>query len=108
MVALACLGIALLCSGTRLILAQEAGKPPAARNDPLGRQSPRGTLRGFSAAARNNDFATAGRYLQLGSRTDSQTENIVRDLNELIDRYFVRALSFVSDAPTGDLADGLP
>jgi MscS family membrane protein len=108
----ACLIAALLCTSAAALLAQEPAKPPppapAAQNDPLGRQSPRGTLRGFSAASRNDDFATAGQYLQLGGRTDAQIENIVRDLNELIDRYFVRALTFVSDSPTGNLADGLP
>ena len=101
---------ALLCGASVSLGGQEAAKPtsPTAQSDPLGRTSPRGTLRGFSAAARNGDFVTAARYLQIGNRAASQVETIVRDLDELIDRYFVRPLSFVSDSPTGDLADGLP
>jgi MscS family membrane protein len=105
-----CLCAALLLLAGGLVRGQDAPQPPApaTQPDPLGRQSPLGTLRGFSAAARRGDFITAGRYLQLGNRTSSQIENLVRDLDELIDRYFTRALASLNASPTGDLKDGLP
>jgi MscS family membrane protein len=90
--------------------AQEAAQPsaPVTRPDQLGRQTPLGTLRGFSAAARRGDVVTAGRFLELRNRSASQAENIVRDLNELIDRYFTSAIASLSASPAGDLSDGLP
>ena len=56
---------------------QDAPQPqaPVTAPDPLGRQSPVGTLRGFSAAAHRGDFVSAGRYLELRTRSASQTES---------------------------------
>ena len=105
-----CAGL-LLCLVSAPVRGQDPAAPspaPPTRTDQLWRQSPLGTLRGFSAAAHRGDLVTAGRYLQLGNRSASQAENIVRDLNELIDRYFTRTLASVSGSPAGDLKDELP
>lgn len=75
--------------------------------DALGRDSPFGTVTGFSGAVRRNDFAVAARYLQAGGRGPQQLEELSRDLSELIDRYFTQRLTSLSNAPAGDLADGL-
>jgi hypothetical protein len=40
--------------------------------DPLGRNTPRGTITAFTEAVHRNDLTTAGRYLQLN---DSQRLN---------------------------------
>jgi MscS family membrane protein len=79
--------------------------PPAA--DPLGRDSPFGTITGFSGAVHRNDVAVATRYLQRERRSTQQLEDLAGDLSDLLDRYFTGRLSVLSMAPTGDLADGL-
>jgi MscS family membrane protein len=76
--------------------------------DPLGRQTPLGTITGFSAAVKDSDFLTAGRYLQRGGRTGQDVENIARDLNELLDRYFTQGINTLSTSPAGKVDDGLP
>ncbi|HEY2152200.1 MAG TPA: mechanosensitive ion channel domain-containing protein [Vicinamibacterales bacterium] len=76
--------------------------------DPLGRQTPLGTITGFSAAVNDSDFLTAGRYLQRGGRTGQDVENIARDLNELLDRYFTQGINTLSTSPAGRVDDGLP
>jgi MscS family membrane protein len=81
--------------------------PPPAPTDPLGRQSPFGTITGFSAAVHRHELNVAARYLQAGGRSPQQLENLAEDLSGLLDRYFTERLTALSTAPTGDLADGL-
>jgi len=82
-------------------------EPPPPATDPLGRDSPFGTITGFSSAVHRNDFAVAGRYLQRERRGPQQLEDLARDLSDLLDRYFTERLSALSMEPTGNLADGL-
>jgi MscS family membrane protein len=81
--------------------------PPPAPSDPLGRDSPFGTLTGFSSAVHRNEFPVAARYLQAGGRDPKQLEELSRELSDLIDRYFTERQTSLSNAATGDLADGL-
>ena len=74
--------------------------------DPLGRESPFGTITGFSTAVHRNDLAVADRYLQRAGRSTQQLDDLSRDLSELLDRYFTERLTALSMASTGDLADG--
>src|SRR5574339_291641 len=83
--------------------AQDAPPPPS---DPLGRESPFGTITGFSAAVHRNDLAVAARYLQRERRSTKQLEDLSKDLSDLLDRYFTGRLSALSTASSGDLADG--
>jgi MscS family membrane protein len=83
--------------------AQEAPPPPT---DPLGRESPFGTITGFSAAVHRNDLAVAARYLQRERRSTQQLEGLSKDLSDLLDRYFTERLSALSMTSTGNLADG--
>jgi MscS family membrane protein len=85
--------------------AQQA--PASAPSDPLGRDTPFGTITGFRTAVGHNDFAVAARYLQTGGRSPRQVETIARDLSDLLDRYFTERLTSLSMEPAGDLADGL-
>src|SRR5688572_21105882 len=78
--------------------------PPA---DPLGRETPFGTVTGFSSAARRDDFALAGSYFQTTGRSPQQVETLARDLSELLARYCAAPLRSLSMDPSGDLADGL-
>jgi MscS family membrane protein len=74
-------------------------------SDPLGRTTPRGTIRGFVKAADRNDFVTAAQYLQAAGR---QKEMLARDLKELMNRYFSEPMALISDSPQGAADDGLP
>src|SRR5271156_914127 len=74
-------------------------------SDPLGRTTPRGTIRGFVKAADRNDFVTAAQYLQATGR---QKETLARDLKELMNRYFSEPMALISDSPQGAADDGLP
>jgi MscS family membrane protein len=93
------------------VQAQTPAAPESQRapvQDPLGRESPFGTMTGFSKAVHRNDFATAGQYLQLGPRqTPGQIEALARDLSRLLDRHFTEALTTLSMTPSGDVTDGL-
>jgi MscS family membrane protein len=81
--------------------------PPPAPTDALGRQSPFGTITGFSSAVHRKELSVASRYLQAGGRSPQQLESLAQDLSELLDRYFTERLTALSTVPTGDLADGL-
>jgi MscS family membrane protein len=83
-----------------------ADSPPPA-TDPLGRDSPFGTITGFSSAVHRNDLAVASRYMQRERRGPQQLEDLSRDLSDLLDRYFTERLSALSMEPSGNLADGL-
>ena len=86
---------------------QAPDTPAATARDPLGRESPFGTITGFSTAVRRDEVAVASQYLQRGGRSQAQVETIARDLSDLLDRYFTQTLSSLSNASTGNLADGL-
>jgi MscS family membrane protein len=83
------------------------GTSPPPVSDALGRDTPFGTVTGFNLAVRRSDFVVAARYLQLSGRSSREIENISRDLNELLDRYFTQPLTTLSASPTGALDDGL-
>jgi MscS family membrane protein len=99
----------LLVPGERLA-AQPPAKPAevTAAADGLGRDTPRGAVTGFNLAAHREDWAAAARYLELGGRGPRAAENLARDLNELIDRYFIGSLTALNATPAGSLDDGLP
>jgi MscS family membrane protein len=90
---------------------KSAAPAPAPQNqisDPLGRSTPRGTIRGFVKAADRNDFETAVQYLQVPGKPKHETEKLARDLKELMNRYFSRPLALISDSPEGEAQDALP
>ncbi|GAB3772110.1 hypothetical protein GCM10028796_42090 [Ramlibacter monticola] len=95
--------------------AQVRGKaPPAAPPaqeqppDPLGRNTPRGTIVQFMRAAERDDTTAALRYFQTTSGQRRNAEALVNDLKELVERSFSQAINSISDAPDGNLTDGLP
>src|SRR5262249_53365170 len=53
------------------------------------------------------DVVSAARYMQLTSKQRPNTEVLVRDLKDLMDRYFRKPVSTISDSPDGDVDDGL-
>jgi MscS family membrane protein len=80
----------------------DAAKEKAAPNDPLGRQTPNGTLFGFLQAMQASNHLTAAQYLQLSpARRASQGEEIAAQLKALLDGAFVGSLKSISVNPEG-------
>src|SRR5262245_26303262 len=104
----------IVCAGLLTVgtpAAAQAPKPaapeaPKPAPDPLGRESPFGTITGFSSAVHRHDLPVATRYLQRERRSTQQLEDLSEDLSDLLDRYFTERLSALSTASTGNLADG--
>jgi len=68
--------------------------------DPLGRDTPRGTLTGFMQAAQKGDNDRAAEYLQLPRQeTEIDSARVVRDLKALLDRAYVGRLGAITDNP---------
>jgi MscS family membrane protein len=76
--------------------------------DPLGRNTPRGTVVGFIRAAGRDDAASAAKYLQVPEKQRARPEVLVADLKALMDRYFGQPVTSISDSPEGALNDALP
>jgi MscS family membrane protein len=88
-----------------------ATQPPAPAEtvvDPLGRETPSGTIRGFNAAVRRDDLASARLYMQLTPAQRGSANQLATQLNELIDRYLFEPLAALSRSPSGQANDGLP
>jgi MscS family membrane protein len=71
--------------------------------DPLGRDTPRGTLTGFMQAAQKGDIERAAEYLQLPrQQSEVDSARVVSDLKALLDHAYVGRLVTITDNP--DLA----
>jgi MscS family membrane protein len=81
--------------------------PRAQTRDPLGRDTPRGTITGLGLAAHRQD-ASAERYLQITPAGRPAAGQLARDLTELIERYYLAPLTALSNDPEGITTDGLP
>lgn len=87
----------------------ETGKEKAAPTDPLGRQTPNGTLFGFLQAMQGGNYLTAAQYLQMSpARRASQGEQLATQLKALLDGAFVGSLKLISVNPEGTVQSGLP
>src|ERR1035438_8495726 len=60
---------------------------PSAPKDPLNRETPRGTVMGFLKYGERQDFATAGRYLQLPSGQNTNLDELGKEFQALRDRF---------------------
>jgi len=95
------------------VLPQLASTPAPPTNstpqDPLGRDTPSGTLYGFLQAAQAGNYTTAAQYLQLSpSRRQSQGEELAQQLKAVMDRAFQGNLRRVSTQPEGTPEEGEP
>jgi MscS family membrane protein len=81
--------------------AANAAAPSAAKYvDPLGRDTPRGTLTGFIDAAQRGDNDRAAQYLQLPRQeTEIDTTRVVDNLKALLNHGYVGRLADVTDNP---------
>jgi MscS family membrane protein len=84
-------------------------KPDNAPTDPLGRQTPNGTLFGFLQAVQAGNFVNAAQYLQMSpARRNLQGEQMATQLKTVLDAAFVGSLKAVSTNPEGTVQPGLP
>jgi MscS family membrane protein len=84
------------------------GVPP----DPLGRETPRGTLLGFIKTAQEEKYAVAIEYFQPPAgrrrRSEQDDEELAAQLLTIFNQKFAGALELTSRDPLGRLDDGLP
>ena len=75
--------------------------------DPLGRQTPRGTVLGLIMAAGQDNLDRAAEYLE-SRLTPPERRELARKLWVVLDRKLLTRLNSLSTNPDGDLDDGLP
>ena len=85
---------------------------PGVPDDPLGRGTPRSSVRGFLAAAKDRNYVQAAEYLDLRnlppSLTESQGPELARQLRIVLDRTLWIDLEMLSTNPEGEQSDNLP
>jgi MscS family membrane protein len=81
-------------------------RAPAPDVDPLGRTTPRGTVRGFLSAANRGDLGLARHYLNT-TQGDRQGEQLARQLFVVLDTRLPARLAQVSDHPDGSRTNPL-
>jgi len=93
-----------------LPVSSETQKPaPPAPTDPLGRETPNGTLFGFLRAMQEGSPLTAAQYLQLSpAKRASQGEQLAIALKAVLDGAFVGSLRSISNNPDGSIQPGIP
>jgi MscS family membrane protein len=79
---------------------------PAPPADPLGRQTPRGTVRGFLGAARNGDTKVARQYLDTRLE-EPAAQQLAHQLYVVLDAMLPARLTQISDEPLGSRANPL-
>lgn len=79
----------------------EEETPP---HDPLGRETPFGTVMGFLRAAEHTDYARAAKYLD-SRKPEEAREELARQLKALLDLGTSTDLNSLSHLPEGDLTD---
>jgi MscS family membrane protein len=81
----------------------QAQAPTPASADPLGRDTPSGTVVGFLQAAQTGNYRAAADYLQISAvHRQSQGPGLANKLKVLMDRAFVGSLRRLSTRPEGN------
>jgi len=94
---------------SQILPATTPAKPADAPADPLGRQTPNGTLFGFLQAVQAGNYGNAAQYLQMSpARRNAQGEQIATQLKAVLDAAFVGTLRGISTNPEGSLQPGMP
>jgi MscS family membrane protein len=108
-----CFALSLPAAGqqslSQILSGNEPQKAEPAPVDPLGRQTPNGTLFGFLQAVQSGKLDVAAQYLQLSpSHRQSQGPQLSTQLKYVLDRAFAGNLKAVSTNPEGTAQVGLP
>lgn len=86
--------------------ASTAPKTPA---DPLGRDTPYGTVFGFLQAAQSGNYNIAAQYLQMSpAHRQSEGDTVAAHLKVVLDRAYTGNLRNVSTLPEGVPQEGVP
>jgi MscS family membrane protein len=92
--------------------ATPTAQPPSSPADPLGRETPRGSIIGFIKAAQEERFPVAVEYFQPSPKhkrvSGEEEEQLVTQLLAILNQKFAGPLDFLSRDPEGRLDDGLP
>lgn len=87
--------------------AKTPAEAQAVKPDPLGRETPKGTVLGFIKAASDENFQRAAQYLDT-RRIPKQVKERIQQLLVVLNRGLLpKNLDQLSDAPEGNLADDL-
>lgn len=101
-------GLAALQPAPAVAAKQEPSVPP----DPLGRETPRGTLLGFIKAAQDERYTVSVQYFQPPTNrrrhSEQEDEEVAAQLLIILNEKFAGSLDLTSRDPLGRLDDGLP
>src|SRR5258706_12431241 len=87
--------------------APPSSEPTPAQADPLGRETPSGTVFGFLQVAQSGNYRAAADYLQMSAaRRVSQGPALASKLKVLMDRTFVGNMRRISTRPEGSPESG--
>src|SRR6476620_1752826 len=90
----------------------EEREAPGIPDDPLGRGTPRSSVRGFLGAAKDRNYVQAAEYLDLrnlpSGLTESQGPELARQLRIVLDRTLWIDVELLSTNPEGEPSDNLP
>jgi len=85
----------------------QAPTPASAVADPLGRNTPSGTVLGFLQAAQSGNYKAAANYLQMSAaRRQLQGSELAEKLKVVMDSAFVGSVRLLSTLPEGNPANG--
>jgi len=85
----------------------QSPEPATAAADPLGRETPSGTVFGFLQLAQAGNYRAAADYLQMSAaRRQSQGPELASKLKVLMDRAFVGNMRRISTRPEGSPDSG--
>ena len=91
------------------LTAPASGSANSGASDPLGRDTPSGTVFGFLQAAQSGNYSTAAQYLQLSNaRRLTQGEDLATKLKLVMDRAFTGDLRAISNQREGPPQEGIP
>jgi MscS family membrane protein len=86
--------------------ASTSSKTPA---DPLGRDTPYGTVFGFLQAAQSGNYSIAAQYLQMSAaRRQTEGGTLAANLKLVMDSAYAGSLKNVSTQPEGTPQEGVP
>jgi len=78
------------------------------QQDPLGRDTPSGTVFGFLQAAQSGNYVSAAQYLQMTTaKRQSQGEEVATKLKVVMDRAFNGNVRLISTLPQGAPQEGI-
>jgi len=105
------LALALSAGAQGQLVPAQSAMPGAANtaHDPLGRDTPSGTVYGFLQAVQAGNYSTAAQYLQMSSaRRLTQGEDLATKLKLVMDRAFTGDLRAISNQREGTPQEGIP